>query len=201
MFALLGIRMINLSLGELRLIAQIRNMSDYENKSKEDLIKALSEAKPEVKPKPERKPETKPKQTPKQTWKPETIPKQTPKPEQEPKIEIKVNKKKFKKLRKDFDKLRHKFSNKNEIREYRQAFYDAKKYKLSESEVDKTNKYLIELKKVLNLKNFVVILIASIMNTLMILIIIMILLMVINEEKLGVLEHYLKSLIEIITNQ
>ena len=189
--------MINLSLGELRLIAQIRNMSDYENKSKEDLIKALSEAKPEVKPKPERKPETKPKQT----WKPETIPKQTPKPEQEPKIEIKVNKKKFKKLRKDFDKLRHKFSNKNEIREYRQAFYDAKKYKLSESEVDKTNKYLIELKKVLNLKNFVVILIASIMNTLMILIIIMILLMVINAEKLGVLEHYLKSLIEIITNQ
>ena len=197
MFALLGIRMINLSLGELRLIAQIRNMSDYENKSKEDLIKALSEAKPEVKPKPERKPETKPKRT----WKPETIPKQTPKPEQESKIEIKVNKKKFKKLRKDFDKLRHKFSNKNEIREYRKAFYDAKKYKLSESEVDKTNKYLIELKKVLNLKNFVVILIASIMNTLMILIIIMILLMVINAEKLGVLEHYLKSLIEIITNQ
>ena len=125
LFALLGIRMINLSLDELRLIAQIRNMSNYENKSKEDLIKALSEAKPEVKPKLERKPkpetkpkqtpkpETKPKQTPKQTWKPETIPKQTPKPEQEPKIEIKVNKKKFKKLRKDFDKLRHKFSNKN----------------------------------------------------------------------------------------
>ena len=48
--------MINLSLDELRLIAQIRNISDYENKSKEDLIKALSEPKPET-PKPEPKPE------------------------------------------------------------------------------------------------------------------------------------------------
>ena len=38
--------MINLSLDELRLIAQIRNISDYENKSKEDLIKALSKTKP-----------------------------------------------------------------------------------------------------------------------------------------------------------
>ena len=37
--------MINLSFDELRLIAQIRNISDYENKSKEDLIKALSETK------------------------------------------------------------------------------------------------------------------------------------------------------------
>ena len=40
--------MINLSLDELRLIAQVRNMSGYENKSKEDLIKALSEPKPEI---------------------------------------------------------------------------------------------------------------------------------------------------------
>ena len=47
--------MINLSFDELRLIAQIRNISDYENKSKEDLIKALSEPKPETKPKPESK--------------------------------------------------------------------------------------------------------------------------------------------------
>ena len=37
--------MINLSFDELRLIAQIRNISDYESKSKEDLIKALSETK------------------------------------------------------------------------------------------------------------------------------------------------------------
>ena len=35
--------MINLLLDELRLIAQIRNISDYENKSKENLIKALSD--------------------------------------------------------------------------------------------------------------------------------------------------------------
>ena len=51
--------MINLSFDELRLIAQIRNIGDYENKSKEDLIKALSE--PETKPKPETKPVKKPK--------------------------------------------------------------------------------------------------------------------------------------------
>ena len=109
--------MINLSFDELRLIAQRRNISDYENKSKEDLIKALSEPKPE----------TKPKQTPKQTLKPETKPKQTPKSDQEPKLEIKVNKKKLKKLRKDFDELRHKFD-KKEIDRYRKAFYDVKNY-------------------------------------------------------------------------
>ena len=44
--------MINLSFGELKLIAQVRNISSYENKSKEDLIKALSEPKSEsLKPK------------------------------------------------------------------------------------------------------------------------------------------------------
>ena len=37
--------MINLSFDELRLIAQIRNISDYENKSNDDSIKALSESK------------------------------------------------------------------------------------------------------------------------------------------------------------
>ena len=62
---MLNIRKINLSLNELKLIAQIRNISDYENKSKKDLIKALSEPKPETL-KPEI-PETKPKTTPKQT--------------------------------------------------------------------------------------------------------------------------------------
>ena len=40
--------MINLTFDELRLIAQIRNISDYENKSKEDLIKALSKPKPKL---------------------------------------------------------------------------------------------------------------------------------------------------------
>ena len=46
-----------------------------------------------------------------------------------------------------------------------------------------------------------VILIVLIMMILIIMMIIMILPMMMNTEKLGVLEHYLKSLIEIITNQ
>ena len=89
-------------------------------KSKQDLIKALSELKLEPKPKPETKTKPKPetKQKPKQTPKPEL----TPKPEPEPKLEIRVNKRKLNKLRKDFDELRHKFS-KTEIKEYRKAFY------------------------------------------------------------------------------
>ena len=41
--------MINLSLNELKLMAQKRNISDYENKSEKDLIKALSEPKPKPK--------------------------------------------------------------------------------------------------------------------------------------------------------
>ena len=72
--------MINLSFDELRLIAQIRNISSYENKSKEDLIKALSEPKPE-------------------TPKPETPKTKTPKtPETEPKIRVKTDKRKLKNL-------------------------------------------------------------------------------------------------------
>ena len=113
--------MMNLSLDELKLIAQTRNISDYENKSKKDLIKVLSETKP--KPKPEPKIEIKPKLELKIEIKPK------PEPEPEPKIEIKVNRKKFKKLGKDFDELRHTFS-KIETNEYRKAFYDAKKYKI-----------------------------------------------------------------------
>ena len=38
--------MINLSLDELKLITQSINIEDYENKSKKDLIKSLSEPKP-----------------------------------------------------------------------------------------------------------------------------------------------------------
>ena len=72
--------MINLSLDELRLIAQIRNISDYKNKSKEDLIKALSES--DLKPEPKTKLKPKPK----------------PKPKPEPKIEKKVSRKKLEKL-------------------------------------------------------------------------------------------------------
>ena len=87
------------------------------------MTKALRESEP--KPKPETKP------------KPE--PKLEPKPEPEPKVKIKVNRKKLKKLKKDFGELRHKFSNKDEIREYRKAFYDAKKYKISKSKIKKLN--------------------------------------------------------------
>ena len=123
--------MINLSFDELRLIAQIRNISDYQNKSKEDLIKALSKTKPKLEPKP--KP-------------------QTPKPE--PKPEIRVNKRKLKKLRKDFDELRHKFS-KKEIDRYRKAFYNVKNYKnLSISEIKQAGKNLTQLKKCLRFKKF-----------------------------------------------
>ena len=68
-------------------MAQIRNISDYQNKSKEDLIKALSE--------PELKPETIP--IPEPETKPETKPKQTPKLQPEPIPERGVNKRKLKK--------------------------------------------------------------------------------------------------------
>ena len=40
--------MINLSFNELKLIAQCKNISDYENKSKEDLIKVLTKPKPKL---------------------------------------------------------------------------------------------------------------------------------------------------------
>ena len=73
--------MINLSFDELRLIAQIINIRDYKNKSREDLIKVLSEPKTnqkhqnhkhtkpksqasKPKPKPEAKPKPKPKLVP-----------------------------------------------------------------------------------------------------------------------------------------
>ena len=41
--------MTNLSLDELKLISQNRNIRDYENKSEKDLIKTLSEPKPKIK--------------------------------------------------------------------------------------------------------------------------------------------------------
>ena len=105
---MLNIRTINLSLDELRLIAQNRNVSDYENKSEKDLIKALSEPKPK----------------------------------------IRINKKKLEEIKKDFEKLRHKFS-KKEIDKYRKAFYDIENYRyLSASEIDEARKNLNRLKKV-----------------------------------------------------
>ena len=101
---MVNIRMINLSIDALRLIAQARNISGYENKSKKDLIKALSEPKSQS-PKPEiSKPEILKPETPKPK-----IPKlKTPKiissklkiskskiPKPKPRPEIRVNKKKF----------------------------------------------------------------------------------------------------------
>ena len=93
--------MINLSFDELRLIAQVRNISGYENKSKEDLIKALSEPKSES-PKPEiPKPETPKLKAQKLISRKLKI---SSKPKPRPKI--RVNKKKLNKLRQDFDELR-----------------------------------------------------------------------------------------------
>ena len=40
--------MINLSLNELKLIAESRNIMDYKNKSENDLVKILSEPKPKI---------------------------------------------------------------------------------------------------------------------------------------------------------
>ena len=44
-----NMNMTNRSLDELKLIAQNRNIRDYENKSEKDLIKTLSEPKPKIK--------------------------------------------------------------------------------------------------------------------------------------------------------
>ena len=89
------------------------------------MIKALSEKKPET-----------PKTPKLETLKPEII----------------VNKKKLKKIRKDFDELRHKFSTK-EIDRYRKAFYLAKnKQYLSKWEIKKTNKSFNKPKKSLKFK-------------------------------------------------
>ena len=108
--------MINLSLDELRLIAQSRNIRDYENKSKKDLLRALSD------------PKSKPK--------------------------IRINKKQLEKIRKDFNKLRHKFS-KKEADKYRKAFYVIKIYRhLSTSEIEEARKNLVEIRKSLRFKKF-----------------------------------------------
>ena len=148
-FCLVNIRIINLSFDELKLIAQVRNISGYENKSKKDLIKALSEPKSES-PKPEiPKPEI-PKleipklKTPKLISSKLKISKlKIPKP----RPKIRVNAKKLKKLRQDFDELRHKFD-KKEIDRYRKAFYDVKSYEnLSISKIKKASKSLTKLKK------------------------------------------------------
>ena len=156
--------MINLSFDKLRLITQNRNIRDYENKSKEDLIKALSETKPET-PTPE-----------------------TPKPKPKPKLEIKVNKRKLKNSRhkfpkKEIDRYRKafyvaknkKYLSESKIKKTNRSFNIFKKslrFKKFHGNIDSAE---------------------LIMKTLIIMIIIMILLMMINIEKLGVLEHYFKN--------
>ena len=108
--------MINLSLNELKLIGQYRNISDYESKSNEDLITALSEPKP----------------------KPKTG----------------IIKRKLEGIRKDFYKLRHKFSEKGADK-YRKVFYDIKNYRhLSESEIEEIRKHFNELEQSLMFKKF-----------------------------------------------
>ena len=121
-----NIRMINLSLDELKLIAQSRNICGYENKSQNDLVKALRKPKPKLKSK--RKPK--------------------------PLIKVKINKKKLEEIKKDFNELRHKFS-KKEIDKYRKTFYDIKNYKhLSESKIEEVRENLNELNKILRFKKF-----------------------------------------------
>ena len=94
--------MIKLFQDELKLIAESRNIRNYESKSEKDLVKAFSKPKPK----------------------------------------IRINKKKFEEIRKDFNELRHKFS-KKEIDKYRKAFYDIKNYRyLSTSEIEETRKIL-----------------------------------------------------------
>ena len=61
---------------------------------------------------------------------------------------IRINKKILKKLRKDFDELRHKLF-KIEIKEYRKAFCDIKNYRNpSESEINEISKKFNKSKKV-----------------------------------------------------
>ena len=151
--------MINLSFDQLKLTAQVRNISGYENKSKEDLIKALRETKPETPetPKPEiSKPKTPKPEIPKpEAPKLKTLKLKTSKiissklkisklktSKTKPRPKIRVHKKKLKKLRQDFDKLRHKFD-KKEIDRYRKAFYDVKNYEnLSVLKIKKARKSL-----------------------------------------------------------
>ena len=153
---------LNLLLNELKLIAENRNISDYENKSEEQLIKALRRPKP--------------------------------------KLGIKNNN--LKEIKEDFYDLKHRFS-KKDVDKYRKVFYDIKNYiHLSGSEIEEVRKNFNELEKSLNLKRIVMILIVFLMKTLIIMMtMIFLILMMINTEKSGVLEHYLKNLIEIITNQ
>ena len=72
----------------------------------------------------------------------------------EPKPKIRINEKKLDEIRKDFNKLRHKFS-KKEANKYRKGSYVIKSYRpLSTSEIEEARKNLIELIKSLRFKKF-----------------------------------------------
>ena len=49
LFCVLNINMINILLDELKLVAGSRNIRDYGNKSRKDLVKVLSEPNPKIK--------------------------------------------------------------------------------------------------------------------------------------------------------
>ena len=117
---------LNLSLNELRLIAEHKNISkrfdkenklinhkfNYENNSAKDLIKALRRSRP---------------------W-----------------LEIKKNK--LKEIKEDFYNLKHKFS-KRDADKYRKLFYDIKNYRhLFELEIEERRKKSTKKEKILNFK-------------------------------------------------
>ena len=72
----------------------------------------------------------------------------------EPKPKIKINKKKLEEIKKDFNDLRHKFSEK-EIDKCTKAFYNIKNYRyLSASEIKEAGKNLTKFLKSLRFKTF-----------------------------------------------
>ena len=95
--------MINLSVDEIKLVAKNINIKDYKNKSKEDLIKILSESKPKGK----------------------------------------INKKKLEEIIKNFNELKHKFSQK-EIDKWRKTFHNIRNYRyLSAAEIEEAKNILL----------------------------------------------------------
>ena len=109
----------------------------------------------------------------------------------EPKPKIGISKKKSEEIRKDFNELKYKFS-KKEIDQYRKSFCDIKNYRyLSAPEIEEAIENLVELKKVLSLKSFMVMLIMIMMILIIMIIIMMMLMMMMNTEKLEALEDYL----------
>ena len=94
---------INLSVDEIKLVAKNTDIKDYKNKSKEDLIKILSESKPKRK----------------------------------------INKKKLEEIIKNFNELKHKFSQK-EIDKWRKTFHNIRNYRyLSAAEIEEAKKILL----------------------------------------------------------